>query len=289
VDVDVWLLHVRYQRTRSADVLAALVGEYARYARNLARRFDRGNEPLEDLEQCAIEALIGALQRFDCARGIPFLGFATPTLSGALKRHYRDSGWAVRIPGRFHELASTATEAAAELTVRNRGCHPSLDEVASHIDVDGRLLDQAQSALRARLTVSLDARPTPGGDQTPDLAVTDDGFERSEGRIVLAAALADLPARDKQILGLYFFDGLTQDEIGRRMGVSQMQASRWIRAAVGGLRARMGADEAPGWGRESIDGQGRHLAASGALQAAARPDQAGDRGERRWEHGKEAP
>lgn len=288
VDIDVWLLHVRFQRTRSDDLLAALVAEYARYARHLARRFDRGNEPLEDLQQVAMEALVAALQRFDCGRGIPFVGFANPTVTGALKRHHRDSAWAVRVPVRYYELCSTASEATVALTARNRGRAPSAGEVASELGVDERILDQAELALLARLTVSLDAPVRPGDDRTLELAVTEDGFERSEGRVVLTAALARLPERDKQILGFYFFDGLTQDEIGRRFGVSQMQASRWISAAVRSLRARMVTGEAADPARRSIERQRRRMIATNSMQSVVGPDELGSRGERRPEQGKEA-
>ncbi len=237
VDADVWALHVRYQRTQAVDDLAALVEEYRAYAASLARRLYREGVPLEDLRQVAMEALVMALQRFDCERGIPFCGFATPTILGALKRHYRDQGWAVRIPRSLQDLAVPARDATDRLEA-GLGRTPRPQEVADEIGVDVEVLHQVTAATLARRTASLDAPPREGTAPT-DVGVTDRNLGLVEDITAIGEAVHILDRRSREVLSLYFFEELTQTEIAEQYGVSQMQVSRWIRSAVDRLRSHL--------------------------------------------------
>ncbi|HEX7133714.1 MAG TPA: sigma-70 family RNA polymerase sigma factor [Iamia sp.] len=242
VDEPLWLLHVRYARAGEPDVLAELVEEYQAYALSLARRLHRHREPLEDLRQVALESLVVSLRRFDPTRGIPFVAFATPTIVGAIKRHYRDRGWAMRVPRAAHDLAVPARDAVDRLTGA-LGRPPTTAEVAADLQVSEEDLLLAQSATRARAMVSLDApRPGPDSDRAFEVGEIDSSFALAEGRVALEAALARLAHRDRTVLGLYFFENETQTQIAARFGVSQMQVSRWISSSLARLRSHMTAD-----------------------------------------------
>ena len=238
VDLDVWAEHVPYARSRHPAVRARLAEEYRGYAVSLARRLHRDGESLDDLTQVAMEALLLALDRFDPERGIPFPAFATPTILGSLKRHYRDHGWSVRVPRRVHEIAVPARKASDRLT-HELGRTPTPAEVAREVGVDVDTLMAAQEATNARSVSSLDATVGPPERGSAALASEDTDMLRAENRVALAQALQELSGRERDVLGLYFFDELSQLEIGRRFEVSQMQVSRWITAALRRLRDRM--------------------------------------------------
>ena len=238
-EYDRWSLHVRYQESRSPDLLEALVEEYRRYTISLARRYMRHGEPLEDLVQVACEALVVALQRFDPERGVRFLAFATPTIAGALKRHYRDRGWSIRVPRQVHELIGPAREAADQLTA-SLGRSATVAEVANAIGIDEETLLLATEAAMSRTPRSLDALERDdvhGGGSVP--GVSDAGFDRSDDRIVLVKAVSSLPSEDRKLVEEYYFRGLSQSAIAERTGVSQMQVSRLLARAVGRLRTSM--------------------------------------------------
>ncbi len=245
-DPDLWLLHVCYQRTREPAALEALVDEYRGMALALARRMHRGAEPLDDLQQIALEGLVRSLRSFDCAQGTPFVGYATPTILGSLKRHYRDHGWNVRAPRRAHELAAPIREGRERLTAR-LGRAPTAAELAVEIGVEPSEVETADVALAARNMVRLDApvRTDDGDGLGREVGVTEGGFDHAEARVDLAHALDVLDPRDREVLGLSFYDELTQSEIAQRYGVSQMQVSRWIRSALARLRTRMEAGATP--------------------------------------------
>ncbi len=242
VDEPLWLLHVRYARAGEPGVLGELVEEYQAYALSLARRLHRHGEPLDDLRQVALESLVASLKRFDPSRGIPFVAYATPTIIGAIKRHYRDQGWAMRVPRAAHDLAAPAREAVDRLT-GVLGRSPTASEVAADLQVSEDDLLLAQSATRARSMVSLDApRPGPDGDHSFEVGEVDSSFALAEGRVALESALGHLAHRDRTVLGLYFFENMTQVQIAERFGVSQMQVSRWISSSLARLRSHMAAD-----------------------------------------------
>jgi RNA polymerase sigma-B factor len=241
VDPDVWLLHVQLQEHDDDAALEALVEEYRPYALSIARRLHREGESLEDLQQVAFEALVATLRRFDCHRGIPFPAFATPTIVGALKRHYRDNGWALRVPRAVHDITGPARAAVEALTME-LGRAPSVTEVAQRMGVSEEDLLLAQEAVRARSTISLDVPVRDDGSRRLELPTDDEQLELADGRAALAAAIEHLDERSRTVLGLYFFEEQSQSQIAERYGVSQMQVSRWISAALSRLRSRMRPD-----------------------------------------------
>lgn len=240
VDPRVWLDHVRYARTRDPELLDRLVREYERYARSLARRLQRNGEPIEDLDQVALEALIGALRRFDPERGLPFPAFATPTILGAVRRHYRDHGWVVRVPRRVHDFA-VAERAVVERLVAELHRQPTAPELAAAMDMTVDDLLEAQDALHTREARSIDAGSGDDDALLGDLIGEEDlRFRSTEDHLALAEAMVELdePARD--LLRRYFFEEQSQTQIAAHLGVSQMQVSRLLSAVLRRLRQRMG-------------------------------------------------
>jgi RNA polymerase sigma-B factor len=243
VDPDLWYRHVRYARSREPDDLLELVQEYEPYALALSRRYHRrGGEAREDLDQVAREALVLALRRFDPERGLPFAAFATPTITGAIRRHFRDRGWGLRVSRRVHDLTVAARATSNHLT-GILGREPSIQEVAEAMEVDLDDLLEAQEAAYARTTQPLDI-----GDLDDDRMVqpgaADPQVESVADLVDLRWAMADLDARCRTILRLSYFERWTQVEIGRQLGMSQMQVSRALASALHLLRTRMAVDGA---------------------------------------------
>lgn len=240
VDLDVWTLHVRYARSRDEAVRAELVDAYSGYAFSLARRLHRDGEPLDDLVQVAMEALLLAIERFDPERRLPFPAFATPTIVGSLKRHYRDLGWGMRVPRRIHEIAAPVRETSDRLTME-LGRSPLVGEVAQALGLTEDQVLEAQEASYARSMASLDAPLGEDGSRFDTIGSLDPELMNSENRMALGIALEDLSDRERELVQLYFVEELTQSEIGERIGVSQMQVSRWLAATLRRLKDRMAA------------------------------------------------
>ena len=204
----------------------------------LARRFRNRGEPLDDLVQVATIGLIKSVDRFDLERGVEFSTYATPTIVGEIKRHFRDKGWAIRVPRRLQELKLSLTKATSELSQRN-GRSPTVGELAKHLDMtDEEILEGLESA-NAYSAVSLDA-PDGGDDDSPavadSLGMVDDALEGVEYRESLKPLLERLPAREKKILMLRFFGGMTQSQIAAELGISQMHVSRLLARTLAQLR-----------------------------------------------------
>lgn len=232
-------LHLRYSRSHRPEDLALLVEEYQSFANSLARRMLRGGEALEDLQQVAAEGLVRALERFQPERGIPFPAFAKPTINGSLKRHFRDLGWAVRVPRQVHELAGPLRHANDRLW-GELGRTPTGKELAGLLEVSESVVDSLQQATWARTTGSLDAPIGDSGATVGDrIGDVDSVMSLAEDRFELHRALDVLSERDKDVLGRYFFLEQPQATIARAFGVSQMQVSRWIDSALRRLRSRM--------------------------------------------------
>jgi RNA polymerase sigma-B factor len=238
MELDLWLRHVRFARTRDRDDGRHLIQHYGQHARMLARRFYRNWEPLEDLEQVALEALLLALERFDPDRGMPFLAFANPTIIGSLKRHYRDTGWAVRVPRRVHELSRPLRDAWDQLS-QDLERSPTPSELADLLGVDDRTVADALSAESMRSTGSLDGASDDGGRFEHALGQHDRDLELVENREALAQSLVLLGDDDRELLRLYYDEGLTQTQIADRLGVSQMQVSRSLNRVVQRLRGHL--------------------------------------------------
>jgi RNA polymerase sigma-B factor len=239
VEMRIWHCHVRYARSRQLADREILVERYADHARALARRFFRNREALDDLEQVALEGLLLAIERFDPARGMPFLGFANPTIVGCLKRYYRDSGWAVRVPRRVHELSRSLRD-AQELLSQDLGRAPAPGEIADLLDLDEDVVRDALIAESVRSTGSLDLPVGEDGLNIEHaLGVQDPGLEQVENRQAVNEAVQLLPDDDRDLLQLYYGNQLTQSEIADRLGVSQMQISRSLDRIVKRLRSHL--------------------------------------------------
>ena len=249
----------RVERTRETDELfrrfreggdpAArdeLVERFLPLARQLARRYQRVNEPLDDLVQVASLGLVKAVDRFDLDRGVAFSSYAVPTILGELKRYFRDAGWAVHVPRGVQERAMQVDRAVKELSGR-LGHSPSVDEIAQQMDASAEEVLEAMEAGQAYEAVSLDAQRA-GGDSEGDtfadsLGQEDERFEIVEYGATIAPTLNALPKRDQLVLHLRFAQDLTQSQIAERIGVSQMQVSRLIRRALTRLRTVADATE----------------------------------------------
>ena len=217
-------------------MLDTLVRRYSDFATATARRRYRHGEPVDDLVQVSHEALMLALRRFDPSRRTPFLAFAAPTIVGTLQRHFRDTGWALRVPRQVHELATPQRDAVDMLT-QDLGRPPVLTEVADLLGVPIEQLLAADAARHARSTTSIDA-PSPDGDEpgSAALGAVDAGIVGAENRTALRRGLAHLSEEDVRLLTWYYFQEETQSHIAERLGCSQMQVSRLLAQAVQRLR-----------------------------------------------------
>ncbi len=210
----------------------------------LARRFFGRNEPMNDLIQVGAIGLIKAIDRFDPSRGLEFSTYATPTILGELKRHFRDTGWLIHVPRRAQELQTTLNAARADLS-QELGRAPTVRELAVRIDVEEDAVIEALDVARAYSGVPLDILTPPGesAPEHPKLGFIDEGFEQVEQREVLRDLIAALPELEREILLLRFVANKTQTEIAGIVGVSQMQVSRLVARGLKRLRASMGVAE----------------------------------------------
>jgi RNA polymerase sigma-B factor len=225
-----------YRRTKDRRLRDALISDHLGLAIALARRFAGRGEAVDDLEQIATLGLLKAVERFEPERGLAFSTFATPTISGEIKRHFRDRSWSVRVPRALQELGLRLTATVADLT-NDLGRSPTLDEIARELEVDPEAVLEAMEANRAYATQSLDAQ-LPGDDRTLGDTIGGDepGMDDVEVRMVVGDLLATLPEREQAILRLRFFEGLTQTEIASQVGISQMHVSRLLSRSLETLR-----------------------------------------------------
>ena len=222
----------RYARFGDTAARDELIERFLPLARGLARRYRRGNEPLDDLVQVASIGLLGAIDRFDHERGREFTTFAIPTIVGELKRHYRDHGWAIKVARGDKERMLTLTRAAEDLSATH-GRSPTPLELADHtgLDLEGVLsgLELAAAARPASLDApgwSPDGEPRTIGES---LGADDPGLELVESRDIVERTTRVLSPREQRVLHLRFVEDLTQSEIGADVGLSQMQVSRILR------------------------------------------------------------
>jgi RNA polymerase sigma-B factor len=231
----------RYHRFGDLAARDELFERFLPLARGLARRYQRGAEPHDDLAQVASIALLGAIDRFDPERGRAFTTFAVPTIAGELKRYYRDFGWAMKVSRGDKDRAVTLNRSIDELSTRC-GRSPTRAELAAHAGLTLTQVDAALELAAAAWPASLDE--PAGQDDEPstlgDTLVGDDPtLEAVERRDLVARSVRGLGPRERRVLYLRFVEDLTQAEIGRRIGLSQMQVSRILSAALERSRAGM--------------------------------------------------
>jgi RNA polymerase sigma-B factor len=236
----------RWQREHDQSARDELVQRFLPLARKLARRYSGAREPFDDLVQVASLGLVKAVDRFDSGRGTAFSSFAVPTILGELKRYFRDLGWAVHVPRGAQERAVRVEDAHQQLSART-GRAPTVTELAEYVELSIEEVLDALETSRAHHASSLDAPYGDGdggavvdavGDEDPDLQLAD-------ARVTVGAAADHLSSREREVLGLRFVDDLTQTEIAKRIGVSQMQVSRILRRSVARLTELTAVDSKP--------------------------------------------
>jgi RNA polymerase sigma-B factor len=236
--LEVRMLFARARRG-DAGARAALVDRFMPLARQLARRYARSSEPFDDLVQVASLGLVKAVDRFDCDRGVSFSTYAVPTILGELKRHFRDTGWSVHVPRSIHERALAVQQ--GERALANRlGRSPRVTDLAQELEMSVEHVLEALDAAKAHDALSLDA-PQEGAEGEREslgstLGAADERYELVECGTTIEASIHHLPPRDRRVLELRFGHDMTQSQIAERIGVSQMQVSRIIRAALQRLR-----------------------------------------------------
>ena len=226
-------------RTRDPRLRERLVERYLPLARQLARRYQRPEEPLDDLLQVAAFGLVKAIDRDDGSRDVAFSSYAVPTILGEIKRHFRDRTWAVRVPRDLQELALRAERLVGEMT-RDLHRSPTVPELAARLQTSEEAVLEALEAAGAYRATSFDAprgvEAEPGETLAESVGGVEEGFERAEERATLDRLMLAITPREREVLRLRFEEDLTQAEIGERIGVSQMQVSRLIRQSIGRLR-----------------------------------------------------
>ena len=233
-----------YTATRDPAVRAEIAEAHIGLARFLARRFGGRGAETEDLEQVAYVGLLLAIDRFDPERGIEFVRFAAPTITGELKRHLRDKAWGAHVPRRLKELHLELYQVVAELTQR-LGRSPRIDELAQRVGASEEDVLEAMEAGRSYRPASLDmpaSADEPGESMSSRLGGMDPAMSHVDDLVSVMPALAALPDRDRELLKLRFFDNLTQSEIAAKLGCSQVHVSRLLARALEHVRREAGLD-----------------------------------------------
>lgn len=225
----------RYKEEGDEDARQQLIVNHLNLVRFLAARFKNRGEPLEDLVQVGTIGLIKAIDRFDPSRGLEFTTYATPTILGEIKRHFRDKGWSVRVPRRLQELSSKVNQATDELTNELQRS-PSVEEIAERIGVSVDDVLEAMESSSAYSSVPLEGSGSGDDDEAPAVidhyATVDENLAASDDRIVLEDAIKEFSPREQEVIRMRFVDGLTQVEIAKKLGISQVQVSRLLRRTL---------------------------------------------------------
>ena len=243
-------LFARYLDKRDPVDREMLVERFLPLARQLARRYQRPEEPFDDLFQVACLGLVKAIDRFDLEREVAFSSYAVPTILGEIKRYFRDRTWSVRVPRDLQELALKVDRAVSELSL-DLHRQPTVEEIGAKVGADEEDVLEALEASGAYKATSLES-PRGSEDDSGDtlgdtLGTEEHGFALAEDRATIEHLMRSITPREREVLHLRFAEDLTQAEIGERIGVSQMQVSRIIRQSIARLRtvARTGGEDPP--------------------------------------------
>ena len=242
------LLWRRLRDQRDASAREELVRRYLPFAKNLALRYRGASESFDDLLQVANLGLVNAVDRFDPARGTPFAAFASPTILGELKRHFRDRVWTVRVPRGLHDRMAEVEKATAALTVELQRS-PSVGEIATKLEIEPAEVLEVLEANHNRRPLSLD-RPVGGEeDESPAsewVGDEDEGYELIDDKLALEGVLPQLDDRERLILRLRFVEDMTQSQIADQIGHSQMHVSRILRRTLERIREQVAEQEKRG-------------------------------------------
>ena len=244
--IDAKILLRRYHEDGDLQAREQLIEQYMSLVRSLARRYSYRGEQLEDLVQIGAIGLIKAIDRFDLERGVELTTYATPNIIGEIKRHFRDKGWSVRVPRGLQELNVQLSRLVEQLTVQYSRS-PTIPELAKAAGVEEEEVLEALESGRAYTSLSLSVGGGGGDDDDLDplesLGTEEHQYEVSEDRAVLAPGFKALDERERKILQLRFFEGLTQSQIAQQVGISQMHVSRLIRRSLEKIRETIAEDE----------------------------------------------
>jgi RNA polymerase sigma-B factor len=245
--IDDRILLRRYHEDGDLQAREKLIEQYMSLVRSLARRYSYRGEQLEDLVQIGAIGLIKAIDRFDLERGVELTTYATPNIIGEIKRHFRDKGWSVRVPRGLQELNVQLSRLVEQLTVQ-LARSPTIPELAKAAGVEEEEVLEALESGRAYSSLSLSVGSKGGGDDDvldplESIGTEEHQYEVSEDRAVLAPGFKALDDRERKILQLRFFEGLTQSQIAQQVGISQMHVSRLIRRSLEKIRETIAEDE----------------------------------------------
>ena len=260
----------RYSHDRDVAVRDELVRRFMPFARRIALRYLHSHEPLDDLVQVANLGLLNAIERFEPGPGRSFTAYAAPTILGELKRHFRDKGWSMHVPRDLKERALACSRHRERLSVE-LGRSPTVDELAYAL---GCTTEQTIEALDAGDNYQPQSLDAPSSDDGEDgapllelLGGADDGFELAEERQFIAASWGTLSETERRILGLRLLDGLTQREISRRVGCSQMQVSRLLNRSILRLNTPDGSSKAAAFSCRSASHAAPAMSGSSVLES----------------------
>lgn len=225
----------RFKEEGDMDAREKLVMSHLNLVRFIANKFKNRGEPIDDLIQVGYLGLLKAIDRFDPSRGLEFTTFATPTIMGEIKRHFRDKGWSVRVPRRLQELSAKVNQATDTLTSQLQRS-PTIAEIADHLDATVDEVLEAMESSSAYSSVSLEAPSGADDDDTPSVidryATEDSDLAFTDDRIIIEEALASFSPRERDVIEMRFLKGMTQIEIAEKLGISQVQVSRLLRRTL---------------------------------------------------------
>ena len=225
----------RFKEEGDMDAREKLVMSHLNLVRFIANKFKNRGEPIDDLIQVGYLGLLKAIDRFDPSRGLEFTTFATPTIMGEIKRHFRDKGWSVRVPRRLQELSAKVNQATDTLTSQLQRS-PTIAEIADYLDATVDEVLEAMESSSAYSSVSLEAPSGADDDDTPSVidryATEDSDLAFTDDRIIIEEALASFSPRERDVIEMRYLKGMTQIEIAEKLGISQVQVSRLLRRTL---------------------------------------------------------
>lgn len=235
----------RYKEQGDQDAREQLVMSHLNLVRFLANKFKNRGEPLDDLIQVGYLGLLKAIDRFDPSRGLEFTTYATPTILGEIKRHFRDKGWSVRVPRRLQELSAKVNQAVDALTTELQRA-PKIEEIAEYLDASVDEVLEAMESSSAYSSVPLEGSGTSDGDDAPSVidryATEDSELAFTDDRLIIEDALKGFSPREREVIELRFLQGMTQIEIAEQLGISQVQVSRLLRRTLKKIQDKIDPD-----------------------------------------------
>lgn len=225
----------RYKEEGDVEAREKLVMSHMNLVRFLANKFKNRGEPLDDLIQVGYLGLLKAIDRFDPSRGLEFTTYATPTIMGEIKRHFRDKGWSVRVPRRLQELSAKVNQATDVLTTELQRS-PKIEEIAEYLDASVDEVLEAMESSSAYSSVPLEGTGNNDNDDAPSVldryATEDSALNLTDDRLIIEEALKGFSPREREVIDLRFLQGMTQIEIAEQLGISQVQVSRLLRRTL---------------------------------------------------------